>query len=155
MRPALLDDGSAYRTRLMRIFKLCDVLKLSCEDLAWIYQGLTEDQALDQLGTATAAPVVVLTRGEKCSSIRHDGQWLEVPAEPVAEFKDSIGAGDTYMASMLSWLIQRNWLARLTEIGIDDKRQMAEWAAKAAAINCRRQGCSPPSLAELGSNVGL
>ena len=53
------------------------------------------------------------------------------------------------MASMLAWLMGHADLKNLASLTGADKGQMVRHAAKAAAMNCERQGCNPPTSDEL------
>lgn len=144
VRASLVADPAAYRARLFRMMRRADIIKLSDEDLIWIYEGGAEQSALDQLVNDSGADVLVLTRGEKGASVFHDGKWYDRAAVPLAELKDTVGAGDTFMATMLVWLAQRGGVERLAALSADNKLAMIDRAAQAAAINCSRQGCNPP-----------
>jgi fructokinase len=63
LRPALIGDEAAYRARLGRMLATASIVKLSDEDLAWIYPGLPQADAMAQLREATKARLVVLTKG--------------------------------------------------------------------------------------------
>jgi len=75
-----------------------------------------------------------------------------VPATPVPQMVDTVGAGDTFMASILAWVLEtgRTDRAALNAIDLDGLETVMHRAAQAAAINCGRQGCNPPTRAELG-----
>ena len=66
---------------------------------------------------------------------------------------DTVGAGDTFMASLLVWyqdhgIIKAEDIRGLTS---ENLQQMMVYAAKAAALNCQKQGCNPPSREALMS----
>ena len=149
VRASFVSDVPDYMARMRRMLALADIVKLSDEDLAWLYQGLSENDALTQLLSETSAPVVVLTKGGEGACYHHAGQWHVAEPASVPDLIDTVGAGDTFMASMLAWLMGHADLANLSGLSAQDKGQMVAHAAKAAAINCGRQGCNPPTSAEL------
>ena len=149
VRPSLVSDAAGYRSRISRFMGMADILKLSDEDLLWLYEGKTEAEALAEIVVSTLASVIVLTRGGDGASVWHNGQWTDILAEPVEDLKDTVGAGDTFMATMLVWLSDSGSIADLSSLSLDDKRLMVSKSAKAAAINCSRQGCNPPWANEL------
>ena len=114
VRAGLIADPDGYRTRLARMMQLADIIKLSDEDLMWIYPDQSEQDALDQLVKASGASVLVLTRGAQGASLFHDGDWHDEPVAPMEQLQDTVGAGDTFMATMLVWLVQNkavtSWL---------------------------------------------
>ena len=149
VRAGLIADPDSYRARLARMMQLADIIKLSDEDLTWIYPDQSEQDALAQLVKDSGASVLVLTRGENGASLFHDGQWHDEPVAPMDELKDTVGAGDTFMATMLVWLVQNRAIGQLAGLSLGDKLAMVRRAAQAAAINCSRQGCNPPFADEM------
>lgn len=149
VRAGLIADPDSYRARLARMMQLADIIKLSDEDLTWIYPDQSEQDALAQLVKDSGASVLVLTRGENGASLFHDGQWHDEPVAPMDELKDTVGAGDTFMATMLVWLVQNGAISQLAGLSLGDKLAMVRRAAQAAAINCSRQGCNPPFADEM------
>lgn len=149
VRAGLIADPDSYRARLARMMQLADIIKLSDEDLTWIYPDQSEQDALAQLVKDSGASVLVLTRGENGASLFHDGQWHDEPVAPMDELKDTVGAGDTFMATMLVWLVQNGAIGQLAGLSLSDKLAMVRRAAQAAAINCSRQGCNPPFADEM------
>ena len=149
VRAGLIADPDSYRARLARMMQLADIIKLSDEDLTWIYPDQSEQDALAQLVKDSGASVLVLTRGENGASLFHDGQWHDEPVAPMDELKDTVGAGDTFMATMLVWLVQNEAIGQLAGLSLGDKLAMVRRAAQAAAINCSRQGCNPPFADEM------
>jgi len=56
---------------------------------------------------------------------------------------DTVGAGDTFWGNTLAdWALQTNGAAQRVAATL-------ELSMKAAAINCTRQGCQPPTRAEV------
>ena len=151
VRAGLIADPDSYRARLARMMQLADIIKLSDEDLTWIYPDQSEQDALAQLVKDSGASVLVLTRSENGASLFHDGQWHDEPVAPMDELKDTVGAGDTFMATMLVWLVQNGAIGQLAGLSLGDKLAMVRRAAQAAAINCSRQGCNPPFADEMPS----
>ena len=149
VRTGLIAGPDSYRARLARMMQLADIIKLSDEDLTWIYPDQSEQDALAQLVKDSGASVLVLTRGENGASLFHDGQWHDEPVAPMDELKDTVGAGDTFMATMLVWLVQNGAIGQLAGLSLGDKLAMVRRAAQAAAINCSRQGCNPPFADEM------
>ncbi len=95
--------------------------------------------------------VVVLTRGsDGLSIVTADGE-ARAPA-PFVAVVDTVGAGDTIVAALLSSLWNHgdgSGTSMLADISISDWAAFAERAVKAAAITCSRVGADPPYLVEL------
>ena len=153
VRAMLIHDRDAYLDRLWRMLANTDLLKLSDEDLEWIYPEKSLDDALAELLQQTSAKLTVLTMGaEGCRAISKNGE-LTLPASPVSNLQDTVGAGDTFMATLLSGLRSRGLLSveKLETIANDELTDILKAALTAAAINCERKGCNPPTSQELSA----
>jgi fructokinase len=64
---------------------------------------------------------------------------------------DSIGAGDTFMAAILTWLAESDLLSKesLKDLSGDQMESLLSFAGHAAEITCTRPGCDPPWREEL------
>ena len=76
-----------------------------------------------------------------------------MPISPATPGGDNVGAGDTLMAGILTWLHDNGALApdRLASLSADELKQMLWFGAVAAGINCSRVGANPPTRAEVDS----
>ena len=72
------------------------------------------------------------------------------------DLQDTVGAGDTFQAAMLTWLADGGRLSpdALEALGADDIAAMLGYAARAAALTCSRRGADLPRKAEVGP-VGI
>ena len=75
-------------------------------------------------------------------------------AEPIA-VADTVGAGDSFMAALISGLSQLGALGtgggrRLASLTLAEVQAVAAYANRAAAVTCSRQGANPPRKGELG-----
>ncbi|MEO0678735.1 MAG: PfkB family carbohydrate kinase, partial [Pseudomonadota bacterium] len=83
VRPSLTPDRDGFIARMERITTHTTVLKLSDEDLHWLYPDMTEADAFDRLAKLSQAPVVVLTNGPEGAMGRAGDVRARVPAAPV------------------------------------------------------------------------
>ena len=143
-------DLAVWRDTLEWMLPRTDVLKLSDEDLGLLYPGIDPAAfAADCLGKG--AGVVALTRGGHGAFAWHASGAVDVPPVKV-DVIDTVGAGDTFQAALLTRLDE---LGALTPDGV---RGMAaetlldamRFASQAAAITCSRRGADLPRRAELG-----
>jgi len=151
VRPSLISDRDTYIARLERMFQHSDVLKLSDEDLEWLYPGRDFDAAVALIRKKTIAALIVITRAEKGAVAVSNAGQCSIPAAKVDPFVDAVGAGDTFMATLLRQLID---LAAVSHAGVqalslDQVARCLTVASQAAALNCQEKGCNPPSLAAL------
>jgi fructokinase len=143
IRPALLSSHDEALSVFEDTARLSTVVKMSDEDAAWLYPGVAPDLVLDavlELGPRLGA----MTLGSKGAIIVNADHRVWVPAAAVSVV-DTIGAGDTFMASLINSLLisgSEN-LSRemLDHIGRD--------AVSAAAITVSRKGADLPWAAEL------
>ena len=70
---------------------------------------------------------------------------------PVRSLIDTVGAGDSFMASMLAWLKDNKINLRYDIVTLDQSEleAMLQRAAQAAALTCQQQGYNPPDLQNL------
>lgn len=151
IRPDFIKDRAVYLDRLGRILQATDLLKLSDEDLAWLYPDTSLSYAADLLAKRTSAKVLVVTRGADGAFALHNGIKTECEASVVSNLKDTIGAGDTFTASLLAYLSRNNALSveALGRMDSDMIQRLLRWASDAAALNCEKDGCDPPYLTDL------
>lgn len=142
-------DVQRWRDHLQWMLPRTHVLKISDEDAGLLYPG----QAVETLATqwlAAGVPLVVVTRGAQ-------GAWAwckagAVQAPPVTvQVIDTVGAGDTFQAALLTWLAEQDLLqpAALAAIKPEQLAQAAAFAVRAAAITCSRRGADLPRRGEL------
>ena len=139
------------RARVEDFVRLSDVVKVSDEDLAFLYPG-EAPEAVCARWIEQGPALVVLTRGPQgLSAWRRDRDVVEVPGRPV-EVADTVGAGDTVTAALLVGLGDVGALGTGGDIGglsDDAVREILERAAVAAAITCSREGAQPPTRGEV------
>jgi fructokinase len=70
---------------------------------------------------------------------------------PAVTIADTVGAGDSLAAGLLSGLLTTGVTTRaaLESLSDDDVLRLADDAALVAALNCTRVGADPPTRAEL------
>ncbi len=156
IRPSLVADADSYRARLKRMMQHADILKLSDEDLNWLYPGTTLEEGFKACVGDGAAALTVLTKGANGIVVQASGPMFEIAAHKIDELADSVGAGDTFMASLLVWfsrnkVTSRSELENLAEAQIKEALQRA---AVTAALTCQKHGCQPPSLYEIDLALG-
>ena len=155
VRLSVVRDAEGYRARLLRMAERAHILKLSDEDLAGLFPDRPQEAALADLRALTSARLVVLTLGAEGVRAWHGGQETRLPAAPVARLGDTVGAGDTFTATLLAGLADAG---RLSPRGLEDidaatLTRLLTRAAAAAALNCAREGCDPPTRAEIDAHL--
>ena len=150
VRPSLIAEPDVYRQRIKNLMTEVDILKLSDEDLLWLFNdSADETNALAELEVIARAEILIVTKGSQGSAIFHEKKWHEITSHPVEKLSDTVGAGDTFMASVLAWVMKQEKLNELALLELNEKKELLNYAAKAAALNCEKQGCNPPWENEL------
>ncbi|MCH7231308.1 carbohydrate kinase [Glycomyces sp. L485] len=149
VRPALLGDREAFRDRIDRWLAFSSIVKVSHEDLEWIWPGA--DQAeLARHWVDKGRELVVVTRGGDGSLVVCGGETFEVPAAET-DMVDTVGAGDAFSGGLLDWLGRHDRLRPegLARLSAGEARTAVEFASEVAAITCSRAGANPPRRDEL------
>jgi len=142
IRPSIESDKKIYREAVERFISIAAVVKLSEDDLTWLYKVPEGEVITNWLSRGTE--IVVVTRAERgLSAFTRDGR-IDCPAAKV-ELVDSVGAGDTIGAVIVEGLLKHG----LDGLKADVLRQVLERAARAAGITCSRAGANPPWKEEL------
>ncbi|MBO6882429.1 MAG: carbohydrate kinase [Marivita sp.] len=151
VRLSVITDIDTYRARIFRMMKATHVLKLSDEDLEGLCPDMPQDQALAHVRSQTSASLLVMTKGPEGAIAMRGDQTVTIPAPPVPGLVDTVGAGDTFMATLLAGLARTDALApdALDHLDAAQVEALIRRAGMAAAINCSRAGCNPPTLQEL------
>ena len=146
IRPGFIRDIRRYRDRLDGMIALSDIVKVSDEDLNWIYPGPQSlFEKLDFVRQAGPS-VVILTRSSGgATAFLKDGTKVSVPVDRV-DVVDTIGAGDTFNAGVLAKLAEVGLLIKdpLAAIDPDLLREAIRFGARVAAITVSRAGANPP-----------
>jgi fructokinase len=123
-----------------------DVVKLSHDDAAAIYPNADLDEvaaAVLSLGPA----FVVITKGEQGAAGWTANARKQVAAAP-AEVVDTIGAGDAFMATVLSELAEMD-RATVAALNSREIELVLSFAAFVAGKTCERAGADPPRIGDL------
>jgi fructokinase len=165
-RPRVVSDRARYLSRMDRVFRRADIVKVSDEDMAYMRPGAAPLDAARAL--LTCGPrAVLLTAGAESVHVLTAAGAIDVPVPPV-EVVDTIGAGDSFSGGFLAWWSGAGWSgagwsgagwsgARNTanQLGSLDHLVPAVTAAVAVAgITCTRRGADPPWLHELPDDWG-
>lgn len=144
LRPRLAAKLLNYVEAVTKVIAFADWLKASDEDLVAL--GF-EDPVLANAATieqelAKHTPRVALTFGEHGAYLRVNDRSESQPV-PKVEIIDTVGAGDTFWAYCLAdWTVDTSSASARVQ-------QTLRGAMVAAAINCTRAGCQPPTQTEL------
>ena len=157
LRPSIMGAPHDVRSRVEELIGWSDVVKASDEDVAWLYDGAPVEQVAHLWGRLGPS-VVVITRGP-AGALLHlpatGGQDL-VPAA-AAQVVDTVGAGDSFMAGLLSGLLDAGYLGdpgardRLRRARAEDIRPAVDRAGACAHWTIERAGAAAPTRSDLAS----
>ena len=139
-------DADLVRDRIVNLVKLSNVVKVSDEDLEWINPQIDADQQASMWSTV-GPDLVVLTKGAKGASAFRKGLCIANVPGVKTNVVDTVGAGDTLMAWLVSGLLSLESEMRFNAGSVES---VVHRAVKAAAITCSQAGCQPPTPADIG-----
>ena len=143
IRPSVIADRNLYLKQVLRWVSLADVVKLSLDDLNWLFPGKSVDDVAKEF-IGIGVKIVVLTLGDAGIVAITKDERLSVAAVKT-NVVDTVGAGDTVGAILVEAIIKYG-LEKLTGQLLTDTLNRA---AAAAAITISRAGANPPTQAEL------
>lgn len=146
VRPTVESDMRIWRERVKKWRQMADIVKVSEEDLQLIHPSMDIDEiAQDWLQAPTQ--LLVVTRGAS-GALGYSAQGRVETTPPEVAVIDTVGAGDSFQAALLSQLTDRSSLREAAE-SPHRLRQVLAYATRAAAMTCSRAGANPPYTHEL------
>ena len=143
IRPSVMPDRDLYEEAIEKWAALSAVIKVSDDDLAWLFPGQAIEDVANRWINDGAFLVVVTQGANRIMGYTSEGR-VEVPGVKV-DVVDTVGAGDTVGAIVVEAMLAHG----LVELRGDLLRGVLTRAAAAAAITCSRKGAQPPYKHEL------
>ena len=143
VRPSVLGDRQKYCLAIEKWVAISSVVKVSDDDLAWLYP----DESISEVANrwiAGGSALVVVTRGGKGLIGFTENGFEEVEGVAV-NVVDTVGAGDTVGAIVVEAIVKSS-VAAIHGLAL---KKALHRAAVAAAITCSRAGAQPPRAYEL------
>ena len=143
IRPSFLSDREKYCQVVEKWVALSSVVKLSDEDIAWLFP----DESMDEVAhrwLSGETSLVVVTRGAKGIIGYTHGAQEEVESALVT-VTDTVGAGDTVGAIIVEAVVAHSVAGVVGQVLVDTLHR----AAVAAGITVSRAGAQPPWMHEL------
>jgi fructokinase len=130
LRPGFDDPDYA-----LRLLELADLAKLNEDELATFVGGTVSANdpkpAMQCLAEKTGTSRICLTMGAQGAAYYDDGQFFQVPAK-VVEVRDTIGAGDAFMARFIHGVLRGEAV-----------QQTLQSAANLGAFIASKEGAQP------------
>ena len=154
-RPTLMGRPEDARRLIESSIALADVVKVSDEDIAWLCPDVPVAEVL-AAWSALGPALVVMTRGGDGVLVRlsRTGEQQSLPA-PAVEVVDTVGAGDSFMAGLVSGLLDAGLLGgpaarrALYDANLADILPAVQRALRTGALTVGRAGAHAPVRADL------
>jgi fructokinase len=143
IRPALVPPHAESLAICEQLLALAHVVKLSDEDAAWLWPGMPPAEVLQTI-LSFGPRLAAVTLGGDGAILATAAHTVTVRA-PRVEVADTIGAGDTFMASLLASAVAHG----AADYTAADLAAFGERAVAAAAITVSRPGADLPWASEL------
>jgi fructokinase len=143
VRTSVVGDRVQYRAAVEKWVGISSVVKLSDDDISWLYP----DEAMDEVAQrwiAGGTSLVVVTRGAK-GIIGYTEHGFEEVAGAQVSVVDTVGAGDTVGAILVEGIVKHSVSGLHGQV----LNAVLHRAAAAAGITVSRAGAQPPRLHEL------
>lgn len=146
VRPTVEPNMLRWRSALDAWLPLLDIVKASDEDFKLLYPDLGEAEVARRLVDGGAS-LVVVTKGAAGALVVTREHVVEVPGRRV-QVVDTVGAGDSFQATLLDAVPDRGSLQRL--VGCREALAGAmHRAVLASSMTCTRPGADPPRREEV------
>lgn len=149
-RPTLWRDASTARAVIQDSFRFCHLAKISAEE----WETATGERDFDAGIAAVLAKgveLLVISRGAG-AAIATNGDYRIELAPPSVPVVETTGAGDGFMAAMISRLLpERERSGSLARVAPEIVREALVFANAVGALTCTRPGAIPalPTRAEV------
>ena len=143
IRPSVMADRAKYAAAVEKWVSISSVVKVSDDDIAWLYP----DDSLDGVAhrwIEAGVSCVVITRGAH-GLIGFTASGMEEVDGVKVDVVDTVGAGDTVGAIVVEGIIKHS----VHGLQGQALNALLHKAAIAAGITCSRAGAQPPRAHEL------
>jgi len=114
----------------------CDILKISDNEIVWFTGKEDYEEGIQYLQKKYRIPLILLSMGKDGSRAYCQGVKAEVPAVLQENTVETTGAGDTFCACVLNYVLEHGWRPYTKEELIE----MLSFANAAASIITTRKG---------------
>ena len=143
VRSSVVGDREKYRSAVEKWVGISSVIKLSDDDVSWLYPEESMDEVAKRW-IAGGASLVVVTRGAHGIIGYTEHGYEEVDGAKVTVV-DTVGAGDTVGAILVEGIMKHSVIGLQGQV----LNAVLHRAAIAAGITVSRAGAQPPRLHEL------
>lgn len=152
VRASIIADRTLWLERFATMRAHADIVKASAEDVAWIEGDDADAEEVARRWSTEGPAVAFVTDGGRGVAVAVDGESVFVPSFAV-EVTDTVGAGDTFQAAVLTRLDEMGLLSkeRIRKVTLETMSHIARFGTAAAAITCTRLGADLPRRDEVAA----
>ena len=145
-RPSVMQGSAVFDDALHAVLDRADVVKVSGDDLGFLFPELPKLDAAMWLHR-DADVVVLFTDGADAVHVIVGGKdiVIDVPQVPVV---DTVGAGDSFSGGVIAWWLRHG----LDRAAMTDEQALlaaTRYGIAVAGITCQRPGADPPRASEV------
>lgn len=137
LRPPLWDSLDHAKEEISYGFGQCDILKISDNEVEFMFGTTDYDQAAGKLQEMYHIPLILITLGKDGSRAYYKGMKVEAAPFLQEHTIETTGAGDTFCASVLYHVLEFGGVDDLDE---EKLRRMLTFANAAASLITTRKG---------------
>lgn len=154
VRPTIMGAVDEVRARVEELVALSDVVKCSEDDIEWLYAGRSASQVM-AAWVALGASFTVVTLGGAGVTWRTASGEEATETARVKDVVDTVGAGDSFMAGLVSGLLDDGLLGgpeareRLRTASLADVAPAIDRALATSGVTVRHAGAYAPTRQEI------
>lgn len=157
VRPTIMGTPDEVRVRVEELVALSDVVKASDEDIAFLYPGQSPEEVMTHWA-GLGPGLVVITLGGHGVAYRVTAS-AEAAREPAVADRvvDTVGAGDSFMAGLISGLVDAGLLGgpqareRLASASLAAVAPAVTRALATSGVTVTHAGAYAPTRQEIGA----
>lgn len=151
IRTALIGGRNDIAPRMDKWISQSTIVKASSEDIAWRHP----QEAIDVVAKRwleTGPVLVAVTDGAEGAHLITKQHAVWRPA-PKVEVVDTVGAGDTFTAGLVEWLLSnaKTDPTSISNLSMEEMEAATDAAIRVASDTCTRSGANPPWRHELSA----
>lgn len=136
LRPTLWDSLDTAKEQVLYGLKYCDVLKISDNEIRWLTGEEDFTAGVEKIRKIRDIPLILVSMGPDGSRAYYRDMMVEVAPFLREDTVETTGAGDTFCATVLNFVLE-NGLGGLTR---EQLQTMLRYANAAASIITTRKG---------------
>lgn len=136
LREPLWDSLDEAREQVMYGLGKCDILKISDNEIQWLTGEEDFDAGVEWIRKRFDIPLILVSMGKDGSRAYNAGRRVEVPARISPNTIETTGAGDTFCACILNYVLEHG----LKDYSDAQLLEMLHFANAAASIVTTKKG---------------